>query len=342
MRSIIGTLLNAQGRDLGLDLGTSSTLAYVRGRGIVLAEPSIVLLDERTREVIAAGSDALKLAESGRRDATLVRPLENGTLHDIRTAGAMLRHFLDLIGDGRLDGRAVLSLPARVTDEQRRAVGEMVLAAGAREVHTLEAPVAAGIGAGLPVTEPVGSLVVDVGGGVTDVALLSLGGVVSRRTLCVAGNEIDGAIARFAREELGLIIGGRMAEGAKIVAGSALPLSDERHVILRGRDARTGERRAMEVSSTQLHEAIREPVEAIARAVRETVSELPPELASDVAELGITLVGGGALLLGLDRRVAQEAGAPVRVADAPLTCAVRGAGRVAGRPGKYQAVLRPV
>ncbi|MBA2362638.1 MAG: rod shape-determining protein [Chloroflexia bacterium] len=330
-------------RDLGIDLGTANTLVHARGKGIVISEPSVVAMDKKTRTVLAVGSEARAMVGRTPANIIAVRPLKDGVIADIDVVEKMLRYFISKVHNGGMypsRPRVVIGIPSGVTEVEKRAAKDAAIAAGAREAYAIEEPMAAGVGAGLPVNEPMGSMIVDVGGGTTEVAVLSLGGIVINHSIRIAGDEIDEAIMQYARHETNLLIGERMAEGAKIVAGSAYPLDEERRVTLRGRDVLTGLPKAVEVSSVELREAIKGPVDSIVELVKLAVEETPPELVADIMEFGITLAGGGALLLGLDRRIMLETKMPVQVADDPLTCVARGTGKVVESLAEYHAALR--
>ena len=343
MRSPINALFGLFSRDLGIDLGTANTLVHVRGRGIVISEPSVVAIDKKTREVLAVGAEAKAMVGKTPANIVAVRPLKDGVIADIDIVEKMLRYFIEKVHNGSIypsRPRVVIGIPSGVTEVEKRAAKDAAISAGAREAYTIEEPMAAGIGAGLPVNEPTGSMVVDIGGGTTEIAVISLGGIVINHSIRVGGDEIDEAIIQFARHECNLLIGERMAEAAKIVAGSAYPLEEERRVTLRGRDILTGLPKAVEVSSIDLREAIKGPVDEIVELVKLAVEETPPELIADIMEHGITLAGGGALLLGLDKRIAAETQMPVRIADDPLTCVARGTGKVVESLMEYQNALR--
>ncbi|MDP9350808.1 MAG: rod shape-determining protein [Chloroflexota bacterium] len=343
MQTPINSIFGLFSRDLGIDLGTANTLVHARGKGIVISEPSVVAMDRKTRDVLAVGAEARAMVGKTPANIIAVRPLKDGVIADIDVVEKMLRYFISKVHNGNIypsRPRVVVGIPSGVTEVEKRAAKDAAIAAGAREAYTIEEPMAAGIGAGLPVNEPMGSMIVDIGGGTTEVAVLSLGGIVINHSIRIAGDEIDEAIMGFARHEANLLIGERMAEGAKIVAGSAYPLEEERRVTLRGRDVLTGLPKAVEVSSVELREAIRGPVDSIVELVKLAVEETPPELVADIMEFGITLAGGGALLLGLDRRIQTETKMPVQVADDPLTCVARGTGKVVESLAEYHAALR--
>ena len=316
------------GGDVAVDLGTANTVVYVRGRGIVLSEPSVVAIDQRTGEVHAVGSDAQRMI--GRTPATISadRPLRHGVIADFEVTEAMLRQFVDKVLQSRFSRpRLVMCAPSGVTDVERRAVEEASLSAGAREVHLIEESLAAAIGAGLPIAEPVGRMVVDVGGGTSEVAVISLGGIVVSRSLRVGGYDLDDAITNYIRLEHRMAIGSQSAEAIKLAVGSASPLGEELSTRIRGRDLMSGLPRELELGSEEVRRAIDAPLADIMTSVHDTLEETPPELAADIARHGIVQAGGGALLRGFSERVHRETGMPVTIADAPLTCVATGAGQ---------------
>jgi len=320
------TILGAFSRDLGIDLGTANTLVYARGKGIIISEPSVVAMDRRTKRVMSVGAEAKAMVGKTPANIIAVRPLKDGVIADFDVVEKMLSYFIKKANTPR--PRVVVGVPSGVTEVEKRAAKDAAENAGARKAYVVEEPFAAAIGAGLPVGDPVGSMVVDIGGGTTEVAVISLGGTVINRSLRIAGDEIDEAIIHFARREYNLLIGERMAEKAKIAAGSAYPLDEEITVLLRGRDLLTGLPKAVEVSSVELREGIAGPVTSIVEEVRTALEETPPELVADIMEHGIVLAGGGALLHGLDRRIMAETKMPVHIADDPLSCVARGCGRM--------------
>ncbi len=328
-----------RGRELAIDLGTANTLVFVRGGGIAVFEPSVVAIDELTGRVQAVGEDARRMI--GRTPASIraIRPLRHGVIQDFDITAEMLRYFIRRIGGGALSfSRVVLCVPSGITAVERNAVEEATLAAGARTVSLIEEPMAAAIGAGLPVADPQGSLVVDIGGGTTEVAVLSLGGIVVWESVRVGGYELDEAIVRYVDATTNLLIGSETAESAKLAAGSAWALPEKLEADVAGRDRITGLLRRTTLDSDEVRSAIAQPLETIVDTVRRTLEATPPELAADVASRGIVVAGGGALLRGIDRLLSSETGLPVLIADAPLECVVLGAGAsleesvVTGRP----------
>lgn len=316
------------GNDLAIDLGTANTLVYARGRGIVVSEPSVVAQHAETGRVYAVGDEAKRMIGRTPASISATRPLRHGVIADLDVTEEMLRHFMARVHRGRLTHPIiVMCVPSGLTSVEVGAVEEACLSAGALEVHLIDEPIAAAVGAGLDITHPTGRMVVDIGGGTSEVAVISMGGMVVQRSLRVAGYDLDDALIAWLRRHHNLVIGQPTAEALKIAAGSAGPLSLERTGEVRGRDAVTGLPRALTVRSEELREALTEPVQAVIDAVLETLEQTPPELSSDVAETGILLAGGGSLLHGFAERLSEETGMPATLVDSPLTCVAEGAGR---------------
>ncbi len=316
------------GRDMAVDLGTANTLVYVRGRGIVLSEPSVVAIDESTGEVYAVGLEAKRML--GRTPGTIsaIRPLKDGVIADFDVTEQMLRHFIQKVHQHRFaHPRVVVCVPSGVTGVEKRAVEEATLSAGARQAYLIEEPMAAAIGAGLPVAEPTGNMIVDIGGGTTEVAVISLGGIVVSQSLRVGGDEMDEAIINHIKREYKLLIGQQTAEEIKLEVGSAFALKEEVQAEVRGRDMLTGLPKTVILSSEEVRHALEEPVLQIIDAIKSTLDKTPPELAADIMDRGIVLAGGGALLQGLDQRLRQETHMPTHLAESPLTCVAVGSGR---------------
>jgi len=330
-------------RDIGIDLGTANTLVHVRGRGIVIAEPSVVAKDQRTGAVLAIGAEAKRMV--GRTPASIVaiRPLKDGVISDFDITEQMLNYFIRKVHGERAllspRPRVIVGIPSGVTEVEKRAVQDAAISAGARWARLVEEPMAAAIGAGLPVNEPTGSMIVDIGGGTTEVAVTSLGGIVISRSIRIGGDEMDSDIVQYARREFNLLMGERTAEDIKIAIGSAYPLDEEVSTYFRGRDLLTGLPRSIEVTSAQIREAIEPSIDSIVEAIKATIEETPPELIADVMDQGIYLAGGGALLRGLDTRVAEATQMAVHVAEDPLTCVVRGCGMIVEDLVKYERSL---
>jgi rod shape-determining protein MreB and related proteins len=327
--SPVNAFLGMFSRDIGIDLGTANTLVLVKGKGIVINEPSVVAINKKTKKVLAIGAEAKRMVGRTPANIIAIRPMKDGVISDFDVTEQMLRYFIFKVQDRygfAPRPRVVVGIPSGVTEVEKMAVHDAARNAGARECHLIEEPMAAAIGAGLPVTEATGSMIVDIGGGTTEVAVISLGGIVLCRSVRIAGDEMDQEVMAYARQKHNLLIGERMGEQVKIAAGSAAPLEEERLVTLRGRDLITGLPKAIEVSSIEIRDAISSSVSAIVEAVKNTIEETPPELLADLMAHGIALAGGGALLAGLDRRLSAETKMRVYVADDPLTCVVRGAG----------------
>jgi len=319
-------------RDIGIDLGTANTLVHVRGRGIVISEPSVVAIDAKTRKVLAVGAEAKRMVGRTPANIIAIRPLRDGVISDFDVTEQMIKYFVHRVHDrvGMIPRpRMVLGIPSGVTPVEQRAVRDAAMNAGARWARLIEEPMAAAIGAGLPVAEPSGSLIVDIGGGTTEVAVISLGGIVVSRSIRVGGDELDQDIVAYARREYNLLLGERTAEDIKIAIGSAYPgPHDDQRVTLRGRDLLTGLPRAVEITAEQVRDALEVSVQQLVDTVKDTIEETPPELVADIMDQGIVLAGGGALLQGLDQRIAEATQMPVVIAEDPLTCVARGTGRV--------------
>ncbi len=328
------------GAQLAVDLGTANTVVFRRGEGIVLFEPSVVAIDERTGRVHAVGDEARQMIGRTPASITASRPLRHGVIADFETTEQMLRHFVQRVGGGRGSRSTVIvCVPSGITQVERNAVVEATMAAGARRAHLIEEPLAAAIGAGLPVGDPLGSLVVDVGGGTSEVALISMGGIVTNAAVRVGGFDLDAAIQNWVRREYTVAIGERTAERIKIAIGSAFPMAQEEKAELRGRDLATGMPKTILITSEEIREAITEPVRAIVTAVVECIGSSPPDLVQDVLTHGITLTGGGGMLSGLDMLLSQEAEVPVHVTEQPLEAVVLGAGRCLEAFGNLRSVL---
>ncbi|HET6690311.1 MAG: rod shape-determining protein [Thermoleophilia bacterium] len=316
------------GRDMAVDLGTANTLVYVRGRGIVLSEPSVVAIDQRSGEVHAVGIEAKRMLGRTPGNISAIRPLKDGVIADFDVTEQMLRHFIQKVHQNRwAHPRVVVCVPSGVTGVEKRAVEEATLSAGARSAFLIEEPMAAAIGAGLPVAEPTGNMVVDIGGGTTEVAVISLGGIVVAQSIRVGGDELDEAIISYVKKEYKLMIGSQTAEEVKLEIGSAYPLREEVQAEIRGRDMITGLPKTVVLSSEDVREALEEPMQQIIDAVKSTLDKTPPELASDIMDRGIMMAGGGSLLQGLDERLRRETEMPIHVAESPLTCVAVGSGR---------------
>ncbi len=319
-------------KDIGIDLGTANTLVYVKGRGIVINEPSVVAINTKTKQILAIGEEAKKMV--GRTPAYIVanRPLVDGVVSDFEVTEQMLRYFIQKVHKESFSlfprPRVVVGIPSGVTEVEKRAVEEATTNAGARQAFLIEEPMAAAIGARLPIQDASGSMIVDIGGGTTEVAVISLGGVVNNKSIRIAGDELNEDIVQFAKDELNLFLGERTSEEIKINIGSAAPLKEKLEVVMRGRDILTGLPKSVTVNDEQIRVALSKSIQQIIDAIKISIEETPPELVADIMDRGIILVGGGALLRGLDRLVAEQTQMPVHIADEPLTCVVRGTGLV--------------
>lgn len=327
---LLDMLFGMFSNDIAIDLGTANTLVYVKGLGIKLREPSIVALDKYTHEVKAVGLEAKVMLGRTPANIVAVRPMRDGVIADFEVTEKMLKYFIRKVHNRKslLAPRIVISIPSGVTEVEKRAVRDSAEQAGAREVFLVEEPMAAAIGAGLPVSEPVGSLVSDIGGGTTEVAVISLGGMVCHKSVRVGGDELDEAIIHHLKNAYNILIGERTAEDIKIQIGSAFPLAQELRLQIKGRDLVTGLPRSIEITSEEVREALKEPLLVIIDAIKTTLEQTPPELAADIVDRGIVLAGGTSLLKGLDERLRSETGLPVVVADDPLTCVVMGSGQL--------------
>ena len=321
--------------DLAIDLGTANTLVFIRGKGIAIREPSVVARHKKTKKILAIGSEAKKMIGKTPTQIEAFRPLKDGVIADFDATEAMLHHYIGMTHEGGSSfipkiprPRVVLGIPSGVTEVERRAVQEAALSAGARVAYLIEEPMAAAIGAKLPIESPCGNMIVDIGGGTTEIAVISLGGIVINRSLRIAGDELDEAIVSYVRLKHSLLLGIPSAEMAKITIGSVHHSVTEKHYVVRGRDLENGLPKSIKLSSSELREAMAPVINQIIEAIDETVEEIPPELVGDVLEQGIALAGGGSLMPGIDRVIAEAARMPVWVAEDPLTCVVRGAARL--------------
>ena len=318
-------------KDMGIDLGTANTLVSMRGRGIVLREPSVVAIQKDTGEILAVGEEAKKMLGRTPGNIVAIRPLKDGVIADFDTTQAMLKYFIQKATGGFsfFRPRVIVGVPSGVTEVERRAVIDATIQAGAREAYLIEEPMAAAIGAGLPVHDPTGNMVVDIGGGTTEVAVISLGGIVSSRSIRIGGDELDEAIIQYMKRTDNLLIGERTAEIVKMTIGSAMPSPEEESMDIRGRDLVTGLPKTLPVSVREIELALSEPVSAIVDAVKVTLEKTPPELSADIMDRGIVMTGGGSQLRRLDKLLTKETGMPVIVAEDALDCVAKGTGIVA-------------
>ena len=316
--------------DIGIDLGTSTTLVYVKGKGIVVTEPSVVAIERGTSRVLAVGSEAKRMLGRTPGNIVAIRPMKDGVITDFEITEAMLRYFIRSVRRRRLqlNPRIVIAIPSGITEVEKRAVKESAERAGAREVFLIEEPVAAAIGVGLPIQEPIGNMIVDIGGGTTEMAVISLAGIVFSKSIRIGGDEMDEAIIEYLKKTYNLMIGERTAEDIKIKAGSAYPLEEEMTLDVKGRDLVAGLPKTVSISSEEIREALQEPLRAILEATKIALERTPPELAADLIDHGIVMAGGGSLLRGMDKLIAEETGLPVHVAEDPLTAVANGTGKV--------------
>jgi rod shape-determining protein MreB and related proteins len=324
-----GNTFQFLGRDMAVDLGTANTLVYVRGRGIVLNEPSVVAINTKTGHILSVGSEAKRMIGRTPGHIMAIRPLKDGVIADFDVTEKMLRYFIQAVHKRRFlaKPRVVVCVPSGITSVEQRAVEEATIQAGARAAYIIEEPMAAAIGAGLPVHEPAGNMVVDIGGGTTEVAVISLGGIVTSQSIRIGGDELDESIIGYVKKEYSLLLGERTAEELKMAIGSAFPLPDEPHAEIRGRDLVSGMPTTIIVSAVEIRRAIEEPVNAIVDAVKNTLDRTPPELAADIMDKGIVLTGGGALLKGLDERLKHDTGLPIHTTENPLSSVAIGSGK---------------
>lgn len=323
-------LLSHFSNDIGIDLGTANTLVYLKDRGIVLREPSVVALDSNSRKVRAVGADAKRMLGRTPGNITAIRPMKDGVIADFDVTEAMLRYFIKKVNSNSfgVSPRVVIAIPSGITEVEKRAVQDSATHAGARDVHMIQEPMAAAIGVGLPIHEPAANMIVDIGGGTTEIAIISLAGVVFSKSIRVAGDEIDGAIVNYMKRAYNLLIGERTAEEIKLRVGSAYPLDEEITMEVKGRDSVAGLPKTIHITSQEIREALSDTMAAIVDAVRSALERCPPELSADLVDRGFVLAGGGALIRGIDRLLSEKTGLPVVVADDPLSAVANGTGAV--------------
>jgi rod shape-determining protein MreB and related proteins len=316
-------------KDMGIDLGTANTLIYVKGKGILLREPSVVAINLDTKKVLAVGLEAKQMIGRTPGNIAAIRPMRDGVIADFDVTQTMLKKFIEKVSpkSAFTSPRIVVCFPSGVTEVEKRAIDEATKQAGAREVLLMEEPMAAAIGAGLPVNEPTGSMIVDIGGGTTEIAVISLGGIVTSKSLRMAGDELDNSIISYIKKEYNLAIGERTAEAVKMELGSAFPSENEGTMQIKGRDLISGLPKIVDITEGEVREALREPVSSIIEAIKTTLEKTPPELAADIMDKGIMLAGGGAMLKGLDKLINHETHMPVHIAESPLDCVALGAGK---------------
>jgi rod shape-determining protein MreB len=326
----LNMLLGLFSNDMGIDLGTASTLVYIKNQGIVLCEPSVVAVQSGTSNVLAVGEEAKRMLGRTPGNIIAIRPMRNGVIADFEITESMLRYFIKKVHNSRrlVRPRMVIAIPSGITEVEKRAVKDSALHAGAREVYMVEEPVAAAIGVGLPIQEPSGSMIIDIGGGTTEMAVISLAGIVFSKSIRTAGDEMDEAIINYLKKTYNLMVGERTSEEIKMKIGSAYPLDEEMTMEVRGRDLVAGLPKMITVSSEEVREALAEPIAQIIEAIRITLERTPPELSADLMEKGLILAGGGSLLRGLDKLISEETGLPVHIAEDPLTAVALGTGKV--------------
>jgi len=329
--------------DIGVDLGTANTLVCVRGEGVVLSEPSVVAVERGTKRIMSVGLEAKRMLGRTPDGIEAVRPLKDGVIADVDVTELMLRHFLKQVMSKRIfriKPRVVVGVPSGITELERRAVRSSAQAAGANEVYMVAEPMAAAIGVGLPIETPRGNMVIDIGGGTTEIAVIALSGIVADTSIRIGGDELDQSIVTFLRKNYNLLIGEPTAEAIKMQIGSAIPIENEREMEVKGRDLLSGIPKMVVIHSEEIRECLQEPLRSIVEAVRSALEITPPELASDIVDFGIVMTGGGALIRGLDKLIQLETNLPIHVDEEPMTCVVRGSGRILENFAKYRPVLR--
>ena len=341
IKKIINYILGLFSNDIGIDLGTATTLVYVKGEGVVLCEPSVVAIEKDTNRVVAVGDEAKKMLGRTPGNIIATRPMKDGVISDFEITEAMLKYFIKKVHKRRVLVRPamVIAIPCGITAVEKRAVRDSAERAGARSVELIEEPKAAAVGVGLPVEEAAGNMIIDIGGGTTDFAVISLGGLVYSKSLRIAGDEMDEAAIDYMKKTYNLMIGERTAEDIKIRIGSAYPLDEELTMDVRGRDLISGLPKTISITSIEIREALQGPIQAIVDGAKMTLENTPPELAADLIDRGIVMAGGGSLLRGLDKRIAEETGLPVHVADDPLTAVVLGTGQTLNMPASLRRRL---
>ncbi len=330
--------------DMGIDLGTATTLVYVKGEGVVLCEPSVVAIGKGTTQVLAVGDEAKRMLGRTPGNIVAIRPMKDGVIADFEVTEAMLRYFINRVHKRRVlvKPRVVIAIPSGITEVEKRAVRDSADRAGAREVFLIEEPIAAAIGVGLPIQEPIGNMIIDVGGGTTEIAVISLSGVVFSKSIRIGGDEMDETVIEYLKKNYNLMIGVRTAEDIKIQIGSAYPLEEELSIEVKGRDLVSGLPKAVSVTSQEVRDALSEPLESIVETVKISLERTPPELAADLIEHGIIMAGGGSQLKGLDRLIADATGLPVYIAEEPLTAVVQGTGKALSEIRYLKRVAVPI
>ncbi len=344
IKGIIDYIQGLLSNDIGIDLGTATTLVYVKGEGIVICEPSVVAIERGTSNVLAVGEEAKRMLGRTPGNIVAIRPMRDGVITDFEITEAMLRYFIRKVRRRRfqLNPRIIIAIPSGITEVEKRAVKESAERAGAREVFLIEEPVAAAIGVGLPIQEPIGNMVIDIGGGTTEIAVISLAGIVFSKSIRIGGDEMDEAIIEYLKKTYNLMIGERTSEDIKIKIGSAYPLQEELSLEVRGRDLVAGLPKTVSITSEEIREALQEPLRAILEATKISLERTPPELSADLIEHGIVMAGGGSQLKGLDKLISEETGLPVHVADEPATAVCRGTGKVLNEIRYLRKVTVPI
>ena len=330
LKKVSDYILDLASNDIGIDLGTATTLVYVKGEGVVLCEPSVVAVERGTSNVLAVGEEAKRMLGRTPGNIIAIRPMRDGVITDFEVTEAMLRHFIRKVRHRRFQirPRIVIAIPSGITEVERRAVKESAERAGAREVFLIEEPIAAAIGVGLPIQEPVGNMIIDIGGGTTEIAVISLAGIVFSKSIRIGGDEMNEAIIEYLKKTYNLMVGERTAEDIKIKIGSAYPLEEELTLEVKGRDLIAGLPKMVTITSEEIRESLQEPLRAILEVTKISLERTPPELASDLIEHGIVVAGGGSLLKGLDKLISEETGLPVHISDDPVTAVANGTGKV--------------
>ncbi len=344
LKKIINYILGLFSNDMGIDLGTATTLVYVKGEGVVLCEPSVVAIERGTSHVLAVGEEAKRMLGRTPGNIVAIRPMKDGVIADFEITEAMLRYFIKKVHHRRVlvRPRIVIAIPSGITEVEKRAVKDSAEHAGAREVFLIEEPIAAAIGVGLPIQEPIGNMVIDIGGGTTEIAVISLAGIVFSKSIRIGGDEMDEAIIEYLKKTYNLMIGERTAEDTKIKIGSGYPMEEEMTLEVKGRDLVAGLPKAVTITSEEIREALQEPLRAILEMTKISLERTPPELASDLIEHGIVMAGGGSLLRGIDKLISEETGLPVHIADDPLTAVVVGTGKVLDEIRYLRKVTVPI
>jgi len=344
LKRTINYILGLFSNDMGIDLGTATTLVFVKGEGVVLCEPSVVAIERGTSHILAVGEEAKRMLGRTPGNIVAIRPMKDGVIADFEITEAMLRYFIKKVHHRRVlvRPRIVIAIPSGITEVEKRAVKDSAERAGAREVFLIEEPIAAAIGVGLPIQEPIGNMVIDIGGGTTEIAVISLAGIVFSKSIRIGGDEMDEAVIEYLKKTYNLLIGERTAEDVKIKIGSGYPMEEEMTLEVKGRDLVAGLPKAVTITSEEIREALQEPLRAILEMTKISLERIPPELAADLIEHGIVMAGGGSLLRGMDKLISEETGLPVHIADDPLTAVVVGTGKVLDEIRYLRKVTVPI